>query len=81
MDLLDLNTGFTKSYIKYHSANENNQWEGDVTTVHNFKVEGLITDSSEGKILLLKAYQQNAVVCTEQISFDLLKSLLGYVDF
>ncbi|CAD8211824.1 unnamed protein product [Paramecium pentaurelia] len=81
LDMLDLNTSFTKTYIKLHSNNENNSWESDVSIVHNFKMEGLITDSNDGKVLMLKAYNQQNILCTESISFDLLKSLLGYVDF
>ncbi|CAD8202790.1 unnamed protein product [Paramecium pentaurelia] len=81
LDMLDLNTSFTKSYTKLHSNNENNSWESDVSIVHNFKLEGLITDTNEGKVLMLKAYNQQNILCTESISFDLLKSLLGYVDF
>ncbi|CAD8114766.1 unnamed protein product [Paramecium primaurelia] len=81
LDMLDLNTSFTKTYTKLHSNNENNSWESDVSIVHNFKLEGLITDSNDGKVLMLKAYNQQNILCTESISFDLLKSLLGYVDF
>ncbi|CAD8194061.1 unnamed protein product [Paramecium octaurelia] len=81
LDMLDLNTSFTKTYTKFHSNNENNSWESDVSTVHNFKLEGLITDTNEGKVLMLKAYNQQNILCSESISFDLLKSLLGYVDF
>ncbi|CAD8209432.1 unnamed protein product [Paramecium octaurelia] len=81
LDLLDLNTSFTKTYTKFHSNNENNSWESDVSILHNFKIEGLITDSNEGKALMLKAYNQQNLLCSEQISFDLLKNLLGYVDF
>ncbi|CAD8201875.1 unnamed protein product [Paramecium pentaurelia] len=82
LDLLDMNTGFTKIYNKLHSTNDNNPWESEVTVIHNFKVDAMITDSNEGKVLMLKAFNsQNNQICSEQIPFDLLKSLLGYVDF
>ena len=66
-------------YYKLHS--DGGSWDSEISTVHTFKVEGMITDSTEGKSLVLKAYNQNAIISSESISFDLLKGVLGYVDF
>lgn len=51
-----MNTGFTKIYNKLQSTNEKNIWESEVTVIHNFKVDAMITDSNEGKVLMLKAF-------------------------
>jgi len=41
-------------YYKLHS--ENNSWDSEITTVHTFKIEGMVVDSTEGKSLILKAF-------------------------